>query len=108
MKFNRIVSIALAVLLFMGIGSMADAQQKSKRVTVDNFVRAESDHMLRSNMKAFGIKIGTFFHLRQPTTPENQPAIRMNQDTLYSSTMLDLSKPVTITLPEIGGRGAEI
>jgi len=28
----------------------------------------------------------------------------MNQDTLYSASVLDLSKPVTITLPEIGGR----
>ena len=28
----------------------------------------------------------------------------MNQDTLYSSIALDLSKPVKITLPEVGGR----
>lgn len=26
-------------------------------VTVDNFVRAETDHMIRANMKAFGVKI---------------------------------------------------
>jgi hypothetical protein len=35
---------------------------------------------------------------------DNQSVIRMNQDTLYSVTVLDLSKPVKITLPEIGGR----
>jgi hypothetical protein len=28
----------------------------------------------------------------------------MNQDTLYSGTVLDLSEPATITLPEVGGR----
>ncbi|MEA3278397.1 MAG: DUF1254 domain-containing protein, partial [Pseudomonadota bacterium] len=73
-------------------------------VTVENFVRAESDHMIRANMEAFQVRFGEFSHLREPTTADNQPVIRMNQDTLYSGTVLDLSKPVTITLPEVGGR----
>ena len=74
------------------------------KVTVANFVRAESDHMIRANMKAFGIKIGAMTHVRQPTTPDNQPVIRMNQDTLYSATVLDVSEPVQISLPDVGGR----
>ena len=73
-------------------------------VTVKTFVRAESDHMIRANMAMMGADFGKVVHLREPTTPENQPVIRMNQDTLYSSTVLDLSKPVTITLPEADGR----
>jgi hypothetical protein len=73
-------------------------------VTVANFVRAESDNMIRANMKQMGVKIGSLNHLRQPTTADNQPVIRMNQDTLYSSTVLDLSKPVKLTLPEAEGR----
>ncbi len=77
---------------------------ETKQVTVDNFVRAESDQMIRANMKAFNIAFGKFSHLREPTTPENQPVIRMNQDTLYSGAVLDLSKPVKITLPEVDGR----
>jgi hypothetical protein len=75
-----------------------------KDVNVSNFVRAETDHMFRTNMKMAGIKIGTVVHLRAPTTPDNQPVIRMNQDTLYSATVLDLSRPVKVTLPEVGGR----
>ena len=75
-----------------------------KDVNVTNFVRAETDHMFRTNMKMTGVKIGEMAHLRAPTTPDNQPVIRMNQDTLYSATVLDLSKPVQITLPEVGGR----
>ena len=67
-------------------------------------MRAESDHMIRSNMKMVGAGIGEFAHLREPTTPDNQPVIRMNQDTLYSGIVLDMSKPATITLPEVGGR----
>jgi hypothetical protein len=73
-------------------------------VTVDNLVRAETDHMIRENMRAFGADIGEMIHLREPTSTENQPTIRMNQDTLYSGMGLDLSKPVTVTMPEIDGR----
>jgi len=76
----------------------------TESVTVENFVRAETDHMIRANMQAFGVAVGKLSHVRQPTTPDNQPVIRMNQDTLYSATLLDLSKPVTITLPEVDGR----
>ena len=75
-----------------------------KDVTVTNFVRAETDHMFRTNMKMVGMKIGAMVHLRAPTTPDNQPVIRMNQDTLYSATLMDLSKPVKVTLPEADGR----
>jgi len=82
----------------------SSAGNGTKPVSVDNFVRAESDHMFRANMKAFNTKIGDLFHVRKPTTPDNQPVIRMNQDTLYSAVVLDLSQPVQITLPEIGGR----
>lgn len=75
-----------------------------KDVTVANYVRAETDHMIRANMQAFGIKIGALAHVRTPTTPDNQPVIRMNQDTLYSATVLDLARPVRLTLPEADGR----
>ncbi len=75
-----------------------------KNVNVTNFVRAETDHMFRTNMKMAGIKVGVLTHLRAPTTPDNQPVIRMNQDTLYSATVLDLSEPVVITLPDVNGR----
>lgn len=75
-----------------------------KNVNVMNFVRAETDHMFRTNMKVHNMQIGTLRHVRQPTTPANQPVIRMNQDTLYSATVLDLAKPVVITLPEVNGR----
>lgn len=82
----------------------ASAQEQAKPVTVANFVRAESDHMIRSNMNMAGVGVGEFSHLREPTSPDNQPVIRMNQDTLYSGIVLDMSKPATITLPEAGGR----
>ncbi|WP_282150759.1 DUF1254 domain-containing protein [Ruegeria atlantica] len=76
----------------------------AENVTVENFVRAESDFNILGNMKSFGFGVGELHHLREPTTTENQPTIRMNQDTLYSGLVVDLSKPVEITLPDLRGR----
>ncbi len=76
----------------------------AENVTVENFVRAESDHMIRENMEVVGVQFRSMYHDREPTSPQKQPVIRMNQDTLYSASVLDLSEPVEITLPETGGR----
>jgi hypothetical protein len=60
--------------------------------------------MIRANMSMLGAEIGQLVHLREPTTPEKQPVIRMDQDTLYSAAVRDLSKPVEIILLGAGGR----
>jgi len=75
-----------------------------EEVNVENFVRAETDTMFRGTLATGGSDVGGVFHYREPTTPDNQPVIRMNQDTLYTAMVLDLSEPVQITLPEIDGR----
>ena len=95
---------ALVVSMVIALAAGTASVQAAEPVTVENYVRAESDHMIRSNMKMVGAGIGEFVHMRDPTTPDNQPVIRMNQDTLYSGIVLDMSKPATITLPEVGGR----
>ncbi|MCB1490124.1 MAG: DUF1254 domain-containing protein [Bauldia sp.] len=83
---------------------LAPVTASAEDVTVDNFVRAESDYNIRANLKAVGADVGQLVHQRDPVTAENQTVIRSNQDTLYSSVILDLSEPVIVTLPEIGGR----
>ena len=105
MNITNIPKFTLVGILSIFLALSASAADEDKEpVTVANFVRAESDHMIRANMKMVGAGIGEFVHLREPTTPDNQPVIRMNQDTLYSGIVLDMSKPATITLPEVGGR----
>jgi hypothetical protein len=89
---------------FMVLSMLLPLLAAAEEVNVGNFVRAESDHMLRTNLATFGIGVGEITHIREATTPEVQPVIRMNQDTLYSAVVLDLSDPVTVTLPELGGR----
>jgi hypothetical protein len=72
-------------------------------VTVDNFVRAESDLYLGNIVKDGGL--GKFNHRREPASIDDQLVIRLNRDTLYSSAAFDLDAgPVTITLPDPGKR----
>lgn len=74
----------------------------AETVTVDNFVRAETD-MTFKRYVAQGA-FGKILHLRIPTPIDQQNVIRMNRDTLYSVGVFDLTHPVTITKPHTGGR----
>lgn len=72
-------------------------------VTVDNFVRAESDLYFATMVKEDGL--GKLLHRREPASIDNQTVIRLNRDTLYSSAVFDLDAgPVTVTLPDAGER----
>jgi hypothetical protein len=71
-------------------------------VTVDNFVRAETDMTLARYVKQGAL--GKFLHIRNPTPIDKQDVIRMNRDTLYSAGVFDLTEPVTIVKPDSGGR----
>ncbi|MEK7949208.1 DUF1254 domain-containing protein [Luteolibacter soli] len=74
-------------------------------VTVDNFIRAESDLYFGGMLRDSGGAMGTFSHRREPADINKQTVIRLNRDTLYSSALFDLDAgPVTITLPDAGKR----
>ncbi|MBD9373594.1 DUF1254 domain-containing protein [Rhizobium sp. ARZ01] len=94
------VSLALSLSLFNGQGAAA---ADPTPVTVDNFVRAETDLYLSGAYKDGGL--GKFVHRREPAAIDDQIVIRLNRDTLYSSAVFDLDAgPVTITLPDAGDR----
>ncbi len=88
----------LALVLCMP--TLASAEE----ITLENLLRAETDHMIRQNIDAFGLEVGQIVHQRETVDLANQPVIRMNVDTIYSSLVLDLSEPAEITLPEIDRR----
>ncbi len=73
-------------------------------VTIENFIRAESDlYFSAVALKEGGF--GRFEHKREVSPIDNQNVIRQNRDTLYSAAVLDLDAgPVTITLPDAGKR----
>jgi hypothetical protein len=72
-------------------------------VTVDNFVRAETDMYFNNAVSGGGF--GGWQHIRELLPIDHQPVIRGNRDTLYSSRVFDLDAgPVTITMPDAGKR----
>lgn len=72
-------------------------------ITIDNLIRAASDIEFQKYASLAG---GTnrFFHFREPTPVENQPTIRMNRDTLYSTAVVNISEGAALTLPDVGDR----
>ena len=73
-------------------------------VTLENFVRAETDTAFRTSLARVEGKFGQFVHFREPASVDHQPVIRQNRDTLYSGVVLDLSSPVELTVPDADGR----
>ncbi len=74
----------------------------SELVTVDNFVRAETDMTMDRYVKQGAL--GKLVHIRTPVPIDRQDVIRMNRDTLYSAGVFDLTEPVTIVKPSSAGR----
>ena len=97
----KIIALTIS-LCFAGL-TAADAQAP-RPVTVDNFVRAETDMYFRVTVKEAG-GLAKFHHNRQVASVDHQTVIRLNRDTLYSSAVFDLDAgPVTIVLPDAGKR----
>lgn len=77
------------------------------RVTVDNFVRAETERMLTDLQRAAG-GVNRWRHNRVPTPLDQQTVVRMNRDTLYSFAVADLAEGAVVTMPEAGERYASL
>lgn len=71
-------------------------------VNVQNFTRAETDLMF-SRLGA-SVGLGAWNHTYDLMPLDDQPIIRQNRDTLYSSAIVDVRDGVTVTLPDTGDR----
>lgn len=72
-------------------------------VNVTNFERAETDRMFATLCATAG-GVNQWMHNRVPTPLDQQPVIRMNRDTLYSVSIVDISEGATVTVPDGGDR----
>jgi hypothetical protein len=89
----------------LAFASASALAQTPLPVTVDNFVRAESDMYMAGLVKDSGGQLGKFHHRREVADVDHQTVIRLNRDTLYSSAVFDLDAgPATIMLPDANGR----
>lgn len=90
-------------LVLVAFASSFSRAADSVPVTVENFIRAESDLFLGNAVKDGGF--GKFHHRREVMKIDEQFVVRGNRDTLYSIAVFDLDAgPVTIALPDAGQR----
>jgi hypothetical protein len=106
MNFDRHLTLMALMVLVAANGPVRSQSTPSNTVpvTVDNFIRAESDLYLSVvALKESGF--GKFEHHRELASIDAQTIVRMNRDTLYSAAVFDLDAgPVTVTLPDAGKR----
>ncbi|WP_226925743.1 DUF1214 domain-containing protein [Meridianimarinicoccus sp. MJW13] len=112
--YGRIAPLSLALTWAVVFGSGANAQflgddldalvdAREIPVMIGNFARAATDIELAKYVSLAG-GVNRFFHFRDPGDVDNQPTIRMNFDTLYSTAVVDISDGATLSLPEVGER----
>jgi hypothetical protein len=102
---TKLTLTAIAATLAAGNAIAQSPGGNAVPVTVDNFVRAESDVYFGRLLKDSGGTMGKFNHRREPASIDDQSVIRLNRDTLYSSALFDLDAgPVTIVMPDAGKR----
>jgi len=95
-----------AALSLAATSSLSLAQAPSSPavpVTVDNYIRAQSDIYFGQTVKAGAF--GKFRHGRELAPIDRRLIIRPNRDTLYSLAVFDFDAgPVTVMLPDAGKR----
>ncbi len=74
------------------------------KVNVDNFISIETANQFARYLQLAGGQMNTWYHFRRPVDITQQPTIRMNQDTLYSGALVDISQKATLAMPHTGGR----
>ena len=86
------------------LSAQADvAPPRSVPVTLDTFIRAETDRYFSATVMRGGL--GKFGHMRELMPVDRQSVVRANRDTLYSTAVFDLDAgPVTVTLPDADRR----
>lgn len=98
--------LAAAIALYAACLPVAHAQASAEMpvaVTVDNFIRAETDRYFGLTVQRGGF--GTFSHWRDLIPVDRPTVIRPNRDTLYSTAIFDMNAgPVSVTLPDAGKR----
>jgi len=96
---KRVLHIFTAIGVMLLVSGQCLA---SKQVTVDNYIRAETDMTMKNYVEKGAL--GKFLHIRKPTPIDEQKVIRMNRDTIYSMGVFDLTEPLTIIKPDTKGR----
>jgi hypothetical protein len=99
---KKSILLSAALMLSSLIGTVTAEEQKLG-VNLKNFNTVETHIQMDRYQKITG-GINILKHSREMVAIDKQTTIAMNRDTLYSFAVLDLSKPVTITMPKTDKR----
>ena len=93
------------VLLLASIGLSASLEAKTGGVAVtsDNFIHADSTRAFFKELDQSGGKVNIVRPVRELTNTDNQDVIRMNDDTLYTTVILDIKGGATVSLKDYDG-----
>ena len=103
MKRDCLIYALTMTLMAVGGAQAQSPLGSAVPVTIDNFVRAETDLYFGVVVSRGGF--GKFNHNRELVPINQRGVIRPNRDTLYSGAVFDLDAgPVTVSLPKAGNR----
>ena len=99
----KTLKMIFLILVTGAVSSNTFAGENKIPVHLNNINTVESAVQFIRYQKLAG-GINKFSHNREMVPIDKQTTIAMNRDTFYSFVVLNLSKPLTITLPEADGR----
>jgi len=99
----KICNLLFVIFVTGALSANAFANEKVIPVHLLNINTVETALQLDRYQK-IAEGVNKFSHNREMVPIEKQTTIAMNRDTFYSLAVLNLSKPLTITLPEADGR----
>src|SRR6056297_1709077 len=79
---------------------LSESPQVVSMVTLENYIRAETDFAFADFQKNAGNRINHFYYITEPTPLDQQPVVRMNRDTLYAAAVVDTRGGATVTIPD--------
>jgi len=87
----------------------ATKEVQDTTVTDENYALAESQVIFTGYIKKIATAtntsgVGVFMHNKKGADPKDRTVMRINFDTLYSFTVVDLNEELTLTMPETNGR----
>lgn len=117
MKTTKGLTLTLAGMTLAGVLSGCTSTPSSDTakttqttmVTDENYSLAETDGVMAGYVKKIADAtktsgVGELMHYRKGADPKDKTIMRINFDTIYSWAIVDLTEPVTLTMPETGGR----
>lgn len=99
-SYFRSIKPSLCILLIIAITAAPQSTmaEEAPGVTIQNYVRAETDFQMRSYVEKFQC-FGRFVHVRDAYDVSSKITIRPNRDTIYSRAVFDVTPPRTVGLP---------